>query len=59
MFRAQMATVKDTEFRRFIVSNSCVAIVGLVHVYLNHLGIGNEIAVGSLCPPESQDESEV
>ena len=33
-------------FERFIISNACMAVAGLMHGYLNHLGIDNHLVQG-------------
>ena len=37
--RVQMATVRDTEFSDFILSDACISTAGLMFVYLKALGI--------------------
>ena len=41
--RTQMGTIPETEFSQCILSNACLAVCGLLHVYLKNVDIRSEI----------------
>jgi hypothetical protein len=41
--KVQMGTIPDTEFSKYILSNACLVVSGLLHVYFNSLGITSDI----------------
>ena len=41
--KSQMGTIPETEFSQCILSNACLAVCGLLHVYLKNLNIQSEL----------------
>ena len=41
--KVQMGRIPDSEFSQYILSNACLAISGLLHVYFKALGITSDI----------------
>ena len=41
--KTQMGTIPETEFSQCILSNACLAVCGLLHVYLKNLDIRSEL----------------
>ena len=41
--KTQMGTIPETEFSQCILSNACLAVCGLLHIYLKNLNIQSEI----------------
>ena len=41
--KVQMGTIPETEFSQCILSNACLAVSGLLHVYLSNLGIRSDL----------------
>ena len=41
--KIQMGVIPGTEFDKYILSNACMAVSGLLHVYLKGLGIATDI----------------
>ena len=41
--KVQMAVIPGTEFDQYILSNACMAVSGLLHVYLKELDISSNI----------------
>ena len=44
--RVQMATVRDTEFSDFVLSDACISTAGLMFVYFRALGIESRLCTG-------------
>ena len=41
--KIQMGTIPETEFSQCILSNACLAVSGLLHIYFNNLGIQSDL----------------
>ena len=41
--KVQMGTIPESEFSKYILSNACLVVSGLLHVYFNSLGINSDL----------------